>query len=44
MTLNNTFEDKSEQASDIDWVEQNRLNKEWLENNPNATYGGWVSI
>lgn len=30
--------------SDIDWAEQNRLNKEWLKNNPDATYGGWMSI
>lgn len=44
MTSNNTFEDNSKQSSDINWAEQNRLNAEWLKNNPDASYGGWVSI
>ena len=29
---------------ETDWVEQNRLAKEWKEKNPNPTYGGWWSI
>ncbi len=29
---------------EIDWEEQNRLNREWKIANPNVTYGGWWSI
>lgn len=30
--------------SDIDWELQNKLREEWLANNPDADYQGWVSI
>jgi len=30
--------------SDIDWAHQNKLREQWLIDNPEATYGGWVSI
>ena len=29
---------------DIDWALQNKLREEWLANNPDAEYQGWVSI
>jgi len=28
----------------IDWAYQNKLRQEWLAANPNADYGGWMSI
>ena len=28
----------------INWAYQNELRKEWLLNNPNAQYEGWMSI
>jgi len=28
----------------IDWVLQNKLREEWLANNPDAEYQGWMSI
>ena len=30
--------------NNIDWALQNKLHKEWLVNNPDAKYLGWVSI
>jgi len=30
--------------NDIDWEWQNALREEWLANNPDAEYQGWVSI
>jgi len=30
--------------SDIDWAHQNKLREQWLIDNPEATYLGWVSI
>jgi hypothetical protein len=30
--------------SDIDWAHQNKLREQWLIDNPEAKYGGWVSI
>ena len=37
--------DKSENRNtDIDWKYQNELRKQWLEDNPNARYEGWMSI
>ena len=30
--------------NDIDWEWQNALREEWLSNNPDAQYQGWVSI
>jgi hypothetical protein len=29
---------------DVDWVYQNKLRQQWLENNPHAVYIGWTSI
>ena len=29
---------------EIDWACQNELHKQWLINNPNAQYIGWMSI
>ena len=30
--------------SNIDWAHQNKLREQWLIDNPEATYLGWVSI
>ena len=30
--------------NDVDWALQNKLREEWLANNPDAEYQGWVSI
>jgi len=30
--------------SDIDWAYQNELREQWLIDNPDAEYQGWVSI
>ena len=30
--------------TDIDWKYQNKLREQWLKDNPNATYEGWMSI
>ena len=30
--------------NDIDWEWQNSLREEWLANNPDAEYQGWMSI
>ena len=29
---------------DIDWSKQNELRKQWLADNPDAGYIGWMSI
>lgn len=29
---------------DIDWEYQNQLREQWLKDNPDAKYLGWVSI
>jgi hypothetical protein len=29
---------------EIDWAYQNKLHKQWLLDNPNAQYIGWMSI
>ena len=34
----------SNEETDIDWAYQNQLRKQWLEDNPDAGYIGWVSI
>jgi hypothetical protein len=31
-------------SNDIDWVYQNQLREQWLLDNPQAEYQGWVSI
>jgi len=33
-----------ERNTDIDWKYQNKLREQWLKDNPNATYKGWMSI
>jgi hypothetical protein len=33
-----------ERNTDIDWKYQNKLREQWLKDNPNATYEGWMSI
>jgi len=30
--------------NDIDWPAQNKLREQWLIDNPDAKYLGWVSI
>ncbi len=31
-------------SNDIDWQYQNELRQQWLLDNPEAEYQGWVSI
>jgi hypothetical protein len=31
-------------ATNEDWVRQNKMRKQWLLDNPNAAYEGWMSI
>ena len=31
-------------ATAEDWIKQNKLRQEWLDNNPDPQYLGWVSI
>lgn len=31
-------------SNDIDWQYQNELRQQWLMDNPEAKYQGWVSI
>jgi hypothetical protein len=32
------------EATVQDWAKQNKLRQEWLANNPDAEYIGWMSI
>ena len=32
------------QMNDIDWPAQNKLREQWLLDNPESKYLGWVSI
>ena len=32
------------ESNDIDWAYQNALREQWLKNNPDAGYIGWMSI
>lgn len=34
----------STQSTDIDWVYQNALRAQWLKDNPDSQYIGWMSI
>jgi hypothetical protein len=37
--------DKKEIVSnDMDWEYQNKLREQWLKDNPDAEYEGWMSI
>ena len=31
-------------TTDINWAYQNQLRREWLANNPDSEYPGWLSI
>jgi hypothetical protein len=31
-------------SNDIDWEHQNKLRQQWLMDNPEAEYQGWMSI
>ena len=31
-------------SNEIDWEYQNQLREQWLKDNPNAEYEGWMSI
>jgi len=31
-------------SNDIDWEYQNQLREQWLKDNPDAKYEGWMSI
>jgi hypothetical protein len=31
-------------SNDVDWEYQNKLREQWLRDNPNAEYEGWMSI
>jgi hypothetical protein len=31
-------------SNEIDWEYQNQLREQWLKDNPNAQYEGWMSI
>jgi len=31
-------------AYEINWEEQNKLREQWLRDNPDAEYEGWMSI
>jgi hypothetical protein len=35
---------RSVSISDINWEEQNKLRQQWLQDNPDAQYEGWMSI
>ena len=30
--------------TDINWEEQNKMRAQWLQDNPDAQYEGWMSI
>lgn len=32
------------ESTDIDWAYQNALRKQWLKDNPDSGYIGWMSI
>ena len=32
------------ESNDIDWAYQNALREQWLKDNPDAGYIGWMSI
>jgi hypothetical protein len=32
------------ESTDIDWDYQNKLRKQWLQDNPDSQYIGWMSI
>jgi hypothetical protein len=31
-------------STDVDWAYQNQLREQWLEDNPDSEYEGWMSI
>ena len=32
------------ESTDIDWAYQNKLREQWLKDNPDSQYIGWMSI
>jgi hypothetical protein len=34
----------SSQSNSTNWEEQNKLRQQWIQDNPNAEYEGWMSI
>ena len=32
------------ESTDIDWAYQNKLREQWLKDNPDSQYVGWMSI
>ena len=36
--------DHDERTHEMNWTYQNELRKQWLLDNPNAEYEGWMSI
>lgn len=34
----------SSKAGEMNWEEQNKLRQQWLMDNPDAEYEGWMSI
>ena len=36
--------DHDERTHELNWTYQNELRKQWLLDNPNAEYEGWMSI
>jgi hypothetical protein len=31
-------------STDVDWAYQNQLREQWLKDNPDSEYEGWMSI
>ena len=44
ITANTNGLKATDNVHDVDWVYQNKLRQQWLENNPHAVYIGWTSI
>ena len=52
MTCQHVYENRNEEicslcgepTHDINWQKYNIMNKQWLSDNPDAEYGGWMSI
>jgi hypothetical protein len=44
ITVNTNGLKVTDNDRDVDWVYQNKLRQQWLENNPHAVYIGWTSI
>jgi len=40
----NTCDLCNQPTNEINWQKQNEMKEEWHKDNPDAKYGGWVSI